>query len=173
MVSDHWHHVILPHIWDQANINLDRDLVGEQSLCLWSCVAADYAVNVERGVEKILLQRLDTMSVTDEPVDFQLLSDGGIVEGLLQLREKLTVLFVGNLSVAIEVLDGHLVAIRTRHRGECLDHPPSWAVNPGLVASMYSELFGAFSPGCAVEFEFEVDDSLDAQIHYDFTGAVL
>src|SRR5216684_6630704 len=161
MVSDHRHHVILPHVRYEANIHFDRNLVREQSLCLRSGVAAHYAVDVEGWIEKILLQRLDSVAVADEPVNFHLLPNGGIVEGPLQHGEKLTVLFVGNLSMTIEVLDGHLVAIRTRHRGQCLDHPPSWAVNPSLVASMYSELFGAFSPGCTVEFEFEVDDSLD------------
>ena len=117
MVSDHRHHVILPHVRYKSNIDFDRDLVGEQSLCFRSRVAAHYAVDVEGWIEKILLQRLYSVAVADEPVNLQLLPDGSIVEGLLQLREKLTVLFAGNLSVAIEVLDGHLVAIRTRHRG--------------------------------------------------------
>src|SRR6266571_3718784 len=148
MVSDHRHHVILPHIRYEANIHFDRNLVRQQSLHLRSSVAAHYSIDVEGRIKKILLQRLYSVAVADEPVDLQLLPDGSIVEGLLQLRKKLTILLVGNLSVAIEVLDGHLVA-------------------------MYSKLLGTFSPGCTVEFKFEVDDSLDAQIHYDLTSPVL
>src|SRR5438309_4569601 len=97
MVSDHWHHVIPPHVRYEANIHFDRDLVREESLCLRSCIAADYAVDVEGWIKEILLQRLDAMRVADEPVDLQLLPDRCIVEGLLQLREKLAVLLVGNL----------------------------------------------------------------------------
>ena len=117
MVSDHRHHVVFPHVWYQANIHLDRDLVGEEGLCLGSCVAAYYAVDVEGWIKKILLQRLDTVSVADEPVDLHLFPNGSIVEGLLQLGQKLTVLLGRNLRVAVKVLDGHLVAVGTRHRG--------------------------------------------------------
>src|SRR5712664_2539364 len=116
MVSDHWHHVILPHVRYKANIHFDCNLVREQSLCLRSSIAAHNAIDVEGWIKKILLQRLYSVAVADEPVDLHLLPDGSIVEGLLQLRKQFTVLFVGNLSVAIEVLDGYLVAIRTRHR---------------------------------------------------------
>src|SRR5438132_13645091 len=103
MVSDHRHYVIFPHVRNQANIHLDRNLVWEQSLCLRSRVAGCYAVDVEGGIKKILLQRFNTMGVADEPVDLHVLLDGGIVEGLLQLWEKLAVLLVRYLGVTVKV----------------------------------------------------------------------
>src|SRR5436853_708611 len=117
MVSDHRYHVVLSHVRNEANVHLDGNLVWEQSLCLRSRVTARYPVDVEGRLKQILLQRFNTVAVAYEPVDLHLLSQGGIVECLLQLREKLAIFLVGNLSVTIEILDRYLVAVRTRHRG--------------------------------------------------------
>src|SRR2546427_4680641 len=173
MVSDHRYHVVLPHVRNETYVHLDGNLVREQSLCLRSRVTARYPVDVEGWLEKILLQRFNTMAVADEPVNLHLLSYSGIVEGLLQLREELAVFLVGDLSVAVEVLNGDLVAVRTCHCGKRLYHPPDGAVNPGLVASMDPKLLGTSSPGRSVELEFEEYDPLDAEIHYHFSGSVL
>src|SRR2546426_6122021 len=113
------------------------------------------------------------MAVADEPVDLHLLSYGGVVEGLLQFREELAVFLVRDLSVTVEILDRHLVAVRTRHRGKSLYHPPDRAVNPGLVASMNPKLLGTLSPSRAVKFELEEYDPLDAQVHDHLSGSVL
>src|SRR5947199_10329056 len=124
MVSDHWYYVVLSHVWYEAYVHLDGNLVWEQSLCLRSRVAARYPVDVEGWLEKILFQRFNTMAVADEPVNLHLFSHGGIVECLLQFREELAVFLVGDLSVAVEVLDRHLVAVRARLSGLCLSlHP--------------------------------------------------
>src|SRR2546426_10373736 len=117
MVSDHRYHVFLPHVRYEAYVHLYGNLVREQSLRLWSRVAARDPVDVEGWLEKIFFQRFNAVAVADEPVDLHLLSYSGIVEGLLQLREELAILLIRDLSVTVEVLDRHLVAIRTRHRG--------------------------------------------------------
>ena len=117
MVSDHRYHVVLPHVRDEAYVHLDGYLVWEQSLCLRPRVTARNPVDVEGWLEKILFQRFNTMAVADEPVNLHLLSHGGIVECLLQFREELAVFLVGDLSVTVEILDRHLVAVRTRHCG--------------------------------------------------------
>src|SRR2546427_9781188 len=54
-----------------------------------------------------------------------------------------------------------------------MDHSPDWAIDPALVASVYSKLLGPFSPGCPVEFEFKIYDPFDAEVHYHFSGSVL
>src|SRR5207249_11254870 len=163
MVSDHWYYVVLSHVWYEAYVHLDGYLVWEESLCLRSRVAARYPVDVEGWLEKILFQRFNATAVADEPVNLHLLSYGGVVEGLLQFREELAVFLVRDLSVTVEILDRHLVAVRTRHRGKSLYHPPDRAVNPGLVASMNPKLLGTLSPSRAVKFELEEYDPLDAQ----------
>src|SRR5882762_915994 len=117
MVSDHRHYIVFPHVRDETNVHLDGNLVGEQSLRLRSRVTACDPVYVEGWLEKILLQRLNTMGVADEPVNLQLFLCRGIVECLLQLREELTIFLVWNLSVAVEVLNGDFVAVRACHSG--------------------------------------------------------
>src|SRR2546429_31267 len=144
MVSDHRYHVLLPHVRYEANVHLDGNLVWEQGLCLRSRVTARYPVDVEGWLEKILLQRFNTVAVADETVDLHLFSDCGVVESLFQLWEDLAVFFVWHLSVTVEVLNRNLVAVRARHSGKGLDHPPYRAVNPGLVASMNPKLLGTF-----------------------------
>src|SRR5213080_2909027 len=117
MVSDHRYHVVLSHVRYEAYVHLDGYLVWEQSLCLRSRVAARDPVDVEGWLKQILFQRFNAMAVADEPVNLHLLSHSHIAERLLQFRKELAVFLVRDLSMTVEILDRHLVAVRTCHRG--------------------------------------------------------